>query len=104
MNIETVITSAAVATLVSAALTLLGQALERSARRKELLLAKAVEIAVERARFGLEIVKDTRQPAEFIDPAINAATYYKWLRHLLDKGQLPPDAKELRPGERPEGR
>jgi hypothetical protein len=43
--VTTIITSAAVASIVSGFITLFGQALERRARRRELLLTRAVEMA-----------------------------------------------------------
>jgi hypothetical protein len=92
MDLSTVITSAAVGAVTAAVVNIIGQALERRSRRKELLLAKAVELAVERVRFAFEVAKASSQGAALKDPGITCATYYKWLRHLLDKGELPSDA------------
>lgn len=92
MDLPTVITSAAVGAVAAAIVNVLGQALERRSRRRELLLAKAVELAVERVRFAFEVAKASNHKAALKDPGITCATYYKWLSHLLDKGELPSDA------------
>ena len=92
MDLATVITSAAVGAVAAAGVNLVGQALERRSRRKELLLAKAVDLAVERVRFAFQVAKDSNQSTSLKAPGITCATYYKWLLHLLDKGDLPADA------------
>jgi hypothetical protein len=86
----TVVTSAAVGTLVSTAIGFVGQWLERRARRRELLLTKAVEIAFSRRDFIFEMAKASKQDAEFQDEAVLAAGYYKALDHLMRKKELPP--------------
>lgn len=92
MDIATIIISAAIGGLAAAVVNLIGQILERRSRREELLLAKAVDLAVERVRFAFEVAKESGQSASLRDAGITCATYYKWLAHLLDKGELPPDA------------
>jgi hypothetical protein len=92
MDVATVVTSAAVGAVAAAAINVVGQTLERRSRQKELLLAKAVELATERVRFAFEVAKASGQNASLVDPGITCAGYYKWLRHLLDHGELPPDA------------
>ena len=52
--IVTIVTSAAVGALISGLMTLLGQWRERSARRKELLVSKAIELAFARRKFVTE--------------------------------------------------
>lgn len=74
MDAATVITSAAVGTLASAVVNLIGQGLERRSRRKELLLGKAVELAVERVRFAFEVAKVSGQEAALKDPGRTCAT------------------------------
>jgi hypothetical protein len=78
--------------VAAAVVNLVGQGIERRSRRKELLLAEAVELAVERVRFSFEVAKAANESAALADPGITCATYYKWLRHILDTGELPRDA------------
>ena len=92
IDLTTIVTSAAIGGVVGSAITFFGQILERKSRRKELLLAKSVELAIDRARFVNEVAKDENAEADIGDPAINCATYFRWLNYLLEKGELPPDA------------
>jgi hypothetical protein len=88
-----ILTSAGVAALVSSVLGLLGQALERRARRQELLLAKAIELAQSRTDMVLRITEKSGQRTTFQDNAILAEGYYQWLSHLLNNGSLPNDPR-----------
>ena len=91
-----VLTSAGIAALVSGLITLAGQAFERRSRRRELALGKALEMAIIRIDLAKEIaVKDGRE-AEFRDHVILAETYFRWMTHLLDEGELPADAHQYR--------
>jgi hypothetical protein len=90
----TVLISAGVGVLVSGILTLIGQRLERHARREEILLQEALKLARLRREFVLEVAKHNGQNAEITDDAITAETYFRWLRTLLDTGKLPADAAE----------
>jgi hypothetical protein len=92
----TVLTSAAVGVLVSSFVALLGQYLERRARRDELLLTKAVEMAAERRKLAMEVAEKTGATASLLDDAIVAETYFRWLKKLLETGKLPPDADQGR--------
>jgi hypothetical protein len=88
-----VLTSAGVAALVSAGATVIGQLLERRARRKELLLTKAIELAVRHTETSLEIAKRSGMTLRVQDDLVSAATYYKWLQSLWDTGELPDDPR-----------
>jgi hypothetical protein len=88
-----VLTSAGVAALVSSGLTLISQALERRARRQELLLSKAIELAKGRTEMVLRLVEKTGGRASFQDDIILAEGYYQWLLHLLNHGRLPDDPR-----------
>jgi hypothetical protein len=90
----TIITSAAVGGVAGSAITFLGQVLERKSRRKEILLAKSVELAIDRARFVYEVARQEEAAADIGDPAINCAIYFRWLKYLLDKGELPPEVMD----------
>ena len=92
----TILTSAAVGVLVSGAVSLIGQYLERRARRDELLLTKACEMAARRTDIALQVAKDAGAGVSLLDDVINTETYYRWLKSLLDTGRLPPDADKGR--------
>jgi len=93
-----VLTSAGVAALVSGLVTLLSQHLERRSRRNELLLSKALDLAITRTDRVLKIVDAAPgSAATLYDDAFLAETYYRWFQHLLAHGKLPPDATPLRP-------
>ena len=92
MDVATVVTSAAVGAVSAAVVNVIGQGLERRSRRKELLLAKAVELAVERVRLLFDAATNTGQRAGLPDPGVTCATYYRWLRHLLETGEPAADA------------
>jgi hypothetical protein len=87
-----VLTSSAGGVLVSSVVTLLGQLLERRARRDELLLTKACEMAAHRTALAVQVAKDAGVGVSLQDDVINAETYYRWLKELMKSGKLPPDA------------
>lgn len=91
-----ILTSAGVAALVSGLLTFAGQWLERRARRRELLLAKAIELSIERTRFLTDLAQKLGRDIEIQDNAMLAEVYYQWLLHLLDNDKLPVDAPSIR--------
>jgi len=90
-----ILTSAGVAAFVSGLIAFAGQWLERRSRRKELLLAKAIELSVERTRFLTELAERRGRPIEILDNAMLTEVYYQWLLHLLRKDELPPDAPSI---------
>lgn len=92
----TVLTSAAVGVLVSSIVTMIGQHLERRARRDELLLVKALDLAAARREFVLEAAEKNDQTASLVDDTIIAETYFRWLKSILETGRLPPDADKGR--------
>ena len=91
-----VLTSAGGSVLVSSLMTLLGQYLERRARREELILQKAIEMAVQRREFVMEAIKLTQKNATFADDIFSVETYVRRLGSLLNHGDLPPDAEQFR--------
>lgn len=93
--ISLILTSAAVAALVTSIITLLGQWLERRSRRRELLLSKAIELGIHRSEFIRDLAKESNSTATFHDTAVLAEGYYRWLAHLLDNGALPADAPTM---------
>jgi hypothetical protein len=91
-----VLTSSAVGVLVSSVVALIGQALERRARRDELILTKALEIAAHRTDIAIELAKNSGAGVSLMDEVITAETYVRWMKALLDTGKLPPDADKGR--------
>jgi hypothetical protein len=88
-----ILTSAGIAAFVSSAMTLVGPAFERRARRQEILLAKAIELAESRTDMVLRLTEKSGGRATFQDNAILAEGYYQWLSHLLNHGALPDDPR-----------
>jgi hypothetical protein len=91
-----VVTSASVGALVSALVTALNQYFERRARRRELAMSKGLEAATEATRVALEVALKTKQGANIPDLLAFTETYYRWLMHLMDHGELPKDAHAAR--------
>jgi len=85
----TIVTSAAVGALASSVLSLAGQWLERRARRKELLLSKAIDLAFARRDFVMKTAEREGVSALLRDDAAMAAEYYRVLEQVMDKGTLP---------------
>jgi hypothetical protein len=91
-TLSTVLTSAAIGVLFSSFFTLLGQYLDRRSRRNELLLAKALEMAIRKSDISLEAAKLSGRNVILPDEVISAETYLRWLKSLLRSGNLPADA------------
>ena len=94
-----ILTSAGVGAIVSAGVTFIGQVLERGARRRELLLSKAIELAQRDNDRATHLWEKTGVPAKIQDDIVSAETYFKWLDHLWKHGSLPDDPaiERLRP-------
>jgi hypothetical protein len=93
----TILTSAAVGVLASSMVTLVGQYFERRSRRNELLLTKALEMAIRRTDVLLEAIKISgKGSAHLPDEVINAETYFRRLKSLLVSGKLPADAEKYK--------
>jgi len=78
----TVLTSAAVGVLVSSVVTLWGQYLERGARRKELLLTKALEMAKRMSELRMRAVDKGGGGVKLYDEVVVAEIYFRWLESL----------------------
>jgi hypothetical protein len=91
-----VVTSASVGALVSALVTALNQYFERRSRRRELAMSKALEAAEQATKIGLEVALKRGGGASFPDLLNLTETYYRWLMHLMDRGELPEDAHKGR--------
>lgn len=88
-----VLTSAGIAAFVSGLIAFAGQWLERRARRHELLLAKAIELAFARTEFVKQFAKQEGVPARYFDNLQLAEVYYQQLSHLMRTGQLPAEVE-----------
>ena len=105
-NWTTLVASAGIGAVVASLVNVVGQTLDRRARREDLLWTKALEMAHLRGEFILQIAKDTGRRTRFYDPVIIAETYHRWLTHLVKHGRLPNEARVRRgrPPEPPEPR
>ncbi len=87
-----IITSAVVGSAVAAGLQMLAAHLERRARRRELLLARALDLAKARTEFIMRTADKTGATATLRDDIFLAEGYFRWLSHLMDHGELPAEA------------
>lgn len=92
-----VLTSAAMAAAVSGLMALIGQMWERKWRLREMMLAKAVEMAVRRTDVQFKNAGEGNAvPKDRIgDEVIHAATYYRWFETIIEGRALPDDAREV---------
>jgi len=91
----TIITSAGIGALVSPLVTMLTQYHERRSRRQELLLSKAIDLAVLKVELIKQACDRSGGKATIRDHASIAADYYHDLQYLLDKGSLRPESLEV---------
>ena len=90
----TILTSAVISAVIASAFGLIGQAIERRARRRELLFVKSVELAKENREFIMKVAKDLGTGARIHDYAVYAEMYFWLLSELHDKGHLPPNWRD----------
>ena len=95
-TLTTILTSAAVGVLVSGIVTLIGQGIERRARREELLLREALGLAKLKREVTLLAAKASSVSAILTDDVIVAETYFRWLKILMETGKLPAEADKAR--------
>lgn len=88
-----IIISAATGAVASALLNLVGQWRERAWKRKELLLNVASKLSIEHTNKVMRIAERNNQEALIYDHVHVTADYYNWLNHLIDKDELPEEAK-----------
>jgi len=75
-------------------LAFLAQTIERRARRRELLLTKAIDLAARRTDTVKEVALRTGVSALLKDDVSLTAEYFVLLQHLIDKNDLPDEFKE----------
>jgi hypothetical protein len=83
------ISSAAVGALVSSIITLVGQQIERNARRRELLLSEAVKMAMGHREYLLKFAESQHTSVFMPEQARLAQTYFLALSSLITEGNLP---------------
>lgn len=87
--LASVLTSAMTAALVASIFNLLAQALERKARRHDLIFTKSVELAKMKTDFLVTFARDTGAVPGIHDYVAYAEQYYWLLSRLHDEGRLP---------------
>jgi|SRR5437899_915685 len=91
--VVTVLTSAGVAAVVSALSQIFGQYLDRRARRKELIFARALDMAQGRYMGGIELVKAGQTGLTILPFPLLAEASYRALEHLFEHGKLDAETK-----------
>lgn len=89
--IAVILTSAAVGSLVSGVLAVLGQHWERKARKRQQILDMASRLAEWKSRDALDVAKHSGRAVDLLDPAVLVEAYYGWVDHLDKHGRLPDD-------------
>jgi hypothetical protein len=89
-----VLSSAAVGALISSLIMVIGQVLERRAKRRELLFTKAIEMG----QANVELLKETadrgRNSVALRPLVVYVRWHYKQLCSLYDSGRLTPGMEE----------
>ena len=95
MNLTaTILTSALISAVVASLLNLLGQRIERRARRRELIFLKSVELAKENRDFIMKAARDLNKDARIHDYVVYAEMYYWLLTELHNRGRLPENWRQ----------
>jgi hypothetical protein len=103
-DLQLVLASAVVSAIVSGLLTMYSQHLERKhkqleselarkERQDELLLAKAVELALDQKKTLIGLRETANITPLLLPDILNVAQLYRYLHHLLDHKCLPNDLK-----------
>jgi hypothetical protein len=93
MDLNTVIASAAVGALVATLGQLIGQALERRARDRELIFRFSVEAARAARATALQAAQESGRILQAPDELYLAADYYPLVERLLHRGRHPREVK-----------
>ena len=83
--------SAAIGALVSSLMTAWTSHLERKSRREELVLSEAINMGQKNMDVALEVARAGGRPVPIIPLIEMVMDYHKWLKSLLDTGQMPAD-------------
>ena len=90
--VGTILTSAAVGALVSSAIALVSQKIERKARRQEITMQGALHLAERRVKTIMEMAEKSGRGTYVEDDVTLVETYYRELEHLFRHGRLSADA------------
>ena len=82
--------SAAVGALTSSVVTLIGQAIERQARKRELLLSKSIDLAVLQMNLYKEAAVINNQKVDLMPYLFYARWYHRELGKLHSTSKLSP--------------
>jgi len=93
-TVAAILTSVAVSTFVAGVFAFVGQAIERRARRRELIFVKAVELAKANRDYTLQLGKDMGGDITIHDYIPYAEMYYWLLEELEGKGSLPKNWRQ----------
>jgi hypothetical protein len=89
--ITLLLSSAAVGALVSSVITAWITHLERKARQKELILAKAVELAIKHTEMRVAMTAKTSKPIVIYPEIVTTRFYHRQLKRLFSKDQISSD-------------
>jgi hypothetical protein len=99
----TVITSAAIATVISALITQVGLWFDRRQKSelaklnvKKSLFNKAIDLALADRGLQLEIAKATKTGGGIIPPAaVSVAQHFQYLNHIYENGTVPDEVIQI---------
>lgn len=91
MDWQTVVTSAAVGAVAATLGQLLGQALERRHRERELILRFSIEAARAKREDAILVAREQGLTLTVPDPLYLAADYYPLVKRLLRSGRHPKE-------------
>ena len=90
----TILTSVVVSAVVASVFSLFGQAVERRARRREIIFQRAFDLAQDTRGFLMQLTDKTGMTTYILDPVRYAEIYHSLLSSLFDTGKLPDGWKE----------
>src|SRR6266545_2206219 len=91
MDLSVVLTSAAVSAVVSGLFTFVSQLLERQARRRELLMRTATDLAVKHLEEGIHLALDAGKRPDIPPLGMLVYEFQRQLTSVMKHGILPPE-------------
>jgi hypothetical protein len=85
-----ILSSAAIGALVSSVITIIGQYFDRSAKKKELLFNKAVELAQSHVELLKTLAKTGTRAVKISPYIVYTRVHHRQLKSLYDDGKLSP--------------
>lgn len=92
--LTSVVVAVLVSSIVSSIFSLVGQSFERSARHKELIFMKALELATAKIDLLTKYAKETGRGVRIQDAAVYAERHYSLLDGLHRNGLLPENWRD----------